>query len=240
MKNGRNLVSAKRRLESGTASKYISHFEAEIQPGDNVVLWCRESHRQNAPHLDDLEATLRNAATKRRVNVVGVHRCIVLGFDCSDCSRNRPRGSWVVELVRAAELAKKHGAKLLATETDRFVRHPAYEPKLNPTAQARECDLADLVFWTGGVPLLTLLHPDSPPSKVKSNQSKRGQQAVGHKGGRPPVAEPIAKPGDKKRRREEMLPLVLKLHSRGLKLGQIAGETDVPRRTVSRWIAIHR
>jgi hypothetical protein len=229
MKKTRNVVSAKRRLQPGKASNYIGHFESEIRPGDNVLLWCRESHPQNAAHLDHDEAALRDSATKRAANVVGVHRCVAVGYDGS----HQSRGCWVAELARAAALAKKHGAKLLAAETDRLVRHPAFHPKLNPTAQARESDLADLVSWTDGVPLLTLLHPDASSGVARSSQTKRGRKAVGRYGGRPPKRQP----GYKKKRRLDLLPRILELYSHGMRLGQIVVETRVPRRTISRWLS---
>jgi hypothetical protein len=121
---------------------------------------------------------------------------------------------------------------LLATETDRFIRHPNYHSKLRPLLQARDVDLQNLKGETTGVTLLTLLHPDATPHDARSAQIKRGQQEKGCKGGRPPKREL----GYKKQRRRKQLLRVLQLHDAGESHRKIAIVTGVPSSTVWRWI----
>lgn len=62
-------ISARRRLLPGNGSKYIKHCEAEIKPGDRVVLVCRESRRRRSIHTTDCACVER--AAPRRPSVGG-------------------------------------------------------------------------------------------------------------------------------------------------------------------------
>lgn len=222
----RPRVSARRSMQPGKASKYIRSIEA-IQPGDKVVLWLRVSTHWQEDNLDDQEANLRRVAEKRGATVVDVVR-----HTGSSCAGERAREDLLDRLADAAELARQHGAKLLAESTNRLVRPTWFDSKL-PKAQATELDLRDLRHATEGVVLVTHLDPDATPGQEREYHTKRGQREKGRKGGRP--AQPKA--GHKKRRREEWLPYVVGWLEDGWTLGQIAKATGLPRATVQDWKA---
>src|SRR5262249_52762544 len=86
----------------------------------------------------------------------------------------------------------------------------------------------------GAVRLMTVTHPDAPPTKVQSDQCKRGQEAKGNRGGRP------VKRRD--RFREKWLPLALKLGRSGWGVRRIAAEINrksgrrISHMTVWKWL----
>lgn len=167
----RPRVSARRALERGKASNYIRPIEA-IQPGDRVVLWCRVSTRwqqERKGNLDDQEANLRRVAEERGATVVDVARHVVSG-----CANEDEYHDLLDRLADAAELATQHGAKLLAENTSRLIRHPSYDS--NPTAQARELDLRELRRATEGVVLVTHLDPDATPRQEQKYHEERGKR----------------------------------------------------------------
>jgi hypothetical protein len=140
-------------------------------------------------------------------------------------------------LAWAAELAKQKGAKLLFESTDRAIRHANYHSIENSDAQARDCELQDLQFWTKGVALVTDLHPDASPAEVRSYQSKRGQRFKGNRGGRPRKRK-------WKVRRLAWIDLARNMRDDGLSYQQIAeslnggrdGFSDVTAMTVWNWM----
>lgn len=209
------------RVEPGQASKYIGHAKKKIRPGDKVVLCLRVSQRSqfHNRNLDDHEANLRRVARRLGAVVVDVVRYVGSGWD----------PFW---LGKAAAIARQHGASLLAETTDRLIRHPAYHSQDNPDAQARDSDLREMQDFTDGVLVLTDLHPDASPSKVRSYQRKRGQWAKHQRGGRPKNN----KAGYKKERRKAVLPRVLEMRRRGATLGDIVALAKVPKMTASDWI----
>jgi hypothetical protein len=204
----------------GKASNYIRHVCVEIRPGDRVILCCRVSHHtQNQKgNLDNQEENLRGELERLGAVVVEVVRHEGPGWD----------GRW---LVRAAAKAMKHGAKLVAESTNRFVRSLEYHSKKNPDAQASEEDLYALRCWTTGVTLVTLLDPDATAAEERSYQTIRGQRAKDRKGGRP-AKHP---PGYKLDRRQKMLDQVLSLCERGFSVRTISAWTCVPKSTVYDW-----
>jgi hypothetical protein len=221
----RERVSARRWLEAegpGDPTKYIRHALRDLRLGDRVVLWLRVSIGQNKAHLDDQERQARLAVADIGACVVAVVRHVGRGYD--DPYRDGP--CWAAALSRAACIARQHGAVLLATETDRFVRHPAYGGKKCADLQARTEDLDELRCCTNGVKLLTLARPDAPPGETRGWQTRRGMAA------RPQTK----RAGYKRRRRETKRPLVLQLRAAGIALSETVRLTGVPRRTVSRWI----
>jgi hypothetical protein len=158
------------------------------------------------------------------------HGVVVVDIATAETSGTDP--AWIAPV---AAKAKAIGATLVFESTDRAIRHPDYHSKKRPNKQARETDLEELAFYTLGVPLVTILHPDVTPTTVRSYQRKRGQQQKGRCGGRPRST----KPGDKKRRREELLSTVLEMHEFGSTVTDICRETKLPRMTVSDWIRKH-
>jgi hypothetical protein len=135
-------------------------------------------------------------------------------------------------LRQAAKLAKQENAQILAETTSRLARSHLYDPKDRPDAQPTEAEFQSLQEYVEGVPLVTALDPDATPGEERAYQTKRGQQAKGHKGGRPPKR----KTGYKKLRRETVLPRVLELRQLGATISQIALLTGVPRMTIFGWL----
>jgi len=210
----RRRTAVRRRQRPGKASLFIQEFD--IQKGDKVVVAVRVSTRQqqHRQNLIDQEMFLRQQVARAGGVVVGVVAKAISGFD-----------PWW--LARAAVLAKKHNAVIVAESTDRFIRHPGYHSCRWPDAQARPGDLQDLQQVTDGVRLMTFLHPDATPEEIKSHATKRGMHTKQKMGGNP---------GYKKQRRMELLPEVIKLHRRGKSTRQIAVRIGVPQPTVFRWI----
>lgn len=233
----RQRVSAldwiERLTAAGKASDYIEHFCEVIRPGDRVVLVCRESHAGNESHLKQQVAVLRANCELAGVKIVGIKSAVVLGY-CPEITHERVNIDWERFIVRAANLARKKGAFLLATETDRLVRSE-YFSNLTPKSakiQASTMDLERLKDATGGVRLLTLTHPDALPDEVRSEQTKRGQKASGNRGGRPKKMPA----GYKLERRKKFRPKVRALHRQGASMRQIAKQLAIPRSTIQSWI----
>ena len=206
-----------RRLLHGKASNYINSID-EIQPGDSVVLACRVSGdpQRRAGNLADSKTDLRRVAETLGARVAHVVQRVGEGDD----------PFW---LARAAELAERHGAKLLAETTSRFMRHLNHHSREWPSAQARDIDLRWLRFVTKGVVLVTVLHPDASWKEERAYQTRRGQRQKANRGGR-------RTPGYKTRRKKKMLPVVLRLHAGGKSYAVIEQETGVPKTTVGRWL----
>jgi hypothetical protein len=205
---------------TGKASRVVRPFE--VHPGDRLVLCVRVSNRERRRNLVDAEASLRRAVESAGGIVVGVMPHVGSGTD----------PFWV---GAAALMAKRRRATvLLAESTDRFVRNKYYHSVDFPDVQATEAELKELARCAGGMPLMTLLHPDASPSEVRSYQSKRGQWAKRRKGGRPRSK----RPGYKKLRKKEKLGLVLWLHRRDWPVREIAAKpmVSVPKSTVHEWI----
>ena len=200
--------------KSGRASDYIGRLT--IQPGDKFIVCARASSGpQDAKNnTADQLAWLQQTVAERGGEVIRVVQHVGSGTD----------PLW---LRQAAEQALTDGAILLAESTDRFIRHPAYHSKLNPNAQAGRREFTKLRRATMGAKLMTYLHPDASPGKVRAQQTRRGQWAKGKRGGRP-----IAK----KCVRELKLPQALKLRAGGASLGMIAKELDMAKSTIQGWI----
>jgi hypothetical protein len=217
----RRESTARRRLQPGKARNFISYASDEIAPGDKVVLWLRVStHPQNRTgNLEDQEANLRL-------------RMVELNAVVMDVVKHEGSGCELFRLTKAAQIAAKYGAKLVAESTDRFIRHPGYHSKEYPDLQARDVDLKELPLWTDGVKLVTILDPEATPAEVRSYQSKRGQKLKNNRGGRPRVN----KPDYKKRRRFEKLSRVIRLWECGTSYRKIEELTGVPKSTAKDWI----
>jgi transcriptional regulator with XRE-family HTH domain len=198
----------------GNVSKYIRHAATEIRPGDKVVLACRESGRAQRKNMRRQIAGLRHAARALGATVVDL------------APPHVGSGAEPYWLVSAARIARAHGAKILAESTDRLIRHPGYHSEEWFEARARACDLEELAFITEGVVLATLVAPDADAAEVRAYQSKRGSRAT---------ARPATRPGQLRRRRQELLPRVLEMLSDGQSIRQIARVLNLPRRTARRW-----
>lgn len=218
--NGRKKVRIREYLlQHGTASEYIMHDG--IERGDRVVLACRvstcEQHRDR--NLADQELHLRQEMERRGAVVVDVVREV--GPGCYP--------SW---LARAADIARRRGAKVVAESLSRLIRSPYYHSVDDPDARPRTSDLDDLRASTKGVELVTLLDPDATPRQERGYQSIRGQRQKRRRGGRP-----LAKrPGYVKARRERLLPHVLADRRNGMTVRAIAEKHGLPFTTVALWL----
>lgn len=166
--------TARRRAEAkGRASLLIEHADTALVPGDKVILCCRVSERaqDHSGTLKRQERYARAEMARREIEVVGVKTHVGSGVD----------PSW---LTSAAAQAERLGAKLIATDATRFIRHPGYTNR-DQSPQARDSELGDLKFATLGVPLVTLLHPDATSSECRAFETRIGKDAAGNSGGRP-------------------------------------------------------
>jgi hypothetical protein len=140
-------------------------------------------------------------------------------------------------LARAVAKAEKHGVTALLAEcTSRFIRHTHFSTRhgrWRAKLQAGTRELDDLRWWTKGYRLVTVLDPNATPEEETSYQTRR--QAEHKRGGGDRVT------GYKKRRRNDLQPLVLSLRRRVRHNGKrksylaIAQATGVPQETVRRW-----
>lgn len=217
--------------EPGKASNYISFFPKLVRETKEaillVILFARVS--SCAQHY---KGNLRGQFNwlQKRLKRYGNVRIIAEIKDVASGWKEERDG-----LKRAAAIALKNGAIILTETTDRYIRSPYYHSQKNPSVQPTDAEYMDLIQSLDGVVLATMLHPDTHWKKVRSHQSKRGQQTKGNKGGRPKINEP----GYKKKRRLEKLPLVLQLHNRGVTLGDIHVLTGIPKSTVWYWVVNH-
>ncbi len=116
--------------ESGRASAYIKHAPEELRQGDLVILCCRVS-TCSQDHDGNLQSQVANLTDRAK------H----FGVEILDVVQYVGSGTEPLWLFRVAEYAKRHGAKLFAETTDRFIRHPDYHSIANPDAQAGEPEL---------------------------------------------------------------------------------------------------
>jgi hypothetical protein len=154
------------------ASAYIHSFKelAERWPGMKVVLYARVSHRtqDHKGNLNRQVNYLLRKVKKRGAVVIGVHKEIVSGKIHDDSPKFRA----------ACKKARKHGAIVVARSVDRFLRNARYyDSKENWDAQPWEFEFDMLMRMAGGAILATVLHPNTPPDKVKRFESKWGQAA---------------------------------------------------------------
>ncbi len=222
----RKKVSAKKTIERiftpGDASKYITHDG--IQQGDQVVLYCRVSTRQqnHNGNLDTQEQYLRNQIDKRDAKVVHVVRYVGSGFE-------------PLRLPLAVRFAKQHSAKIVALSTDRFIRHESFKSTGTKKARTLRVNTGGLEILreiAKGVELVTLLDPNATLPECAGLQKKIGQQMKNSKGGRPNKR----KPGYKKERRQKNLPIVFQLRTEGLKIRDIARKLIIHESTIRHWL----
>lgn len=161
-------------LESGKASDYIDHFFDESKRKSNLaIVLARESIEPNKEHLVPQIVNLWDACTQ--CGIVVKDACTYVGNGVlSDSSY---WGAWDYRLAEVVEIAKRHGAFILATEPNRLIRSP-YCTVTGKfwDLQARECDLKLLRLRTSGVQLMTLIRPDATAEMERSEETKRGQR----------------------------------------------------------------
>jgi hypothetical protein len=164
-------------LDPGKASDFIAHLPDAVTAGVPVVLYVRVSSRTQGKkrNLFSQLRTSRRQLETLGLKVVAMFRDIASGWQWED----RPG------LRNAIQLAKKGGAIVVAESTDRFIRSEAFHTKNNPGAQPTQDEFRRLQRIADGVPLATILHPDTPWAEVRGHQSRRGQHGKQRRGGRP-------------------------------------------------------
>jgi hypothetical protein len=213
--------------KSAKASEYLYHLKEYFKqrPDMRALIYARGSTSAQAyrRNLDTYEKVLRRKLKKLNIPIVGCYRevssGVVLNYDR-------------VVLVNAAKEAIIQKAVIVAPSTDRFLRNKDFNTKTNPYVLPTEAEFEELKKLTGNVPLVTLLHPDMSPRKVRGYVSKWGQKAKGNTGGHPI----LKRPGYKKKRREKELPKVRQLLKKGNNPTEIHRILDIPRSTISGWI----
>ncbi|QDT82451.1 recombinase family protein [Gimesia chilikensis] len=223
----RKKVSAKKTIKRiftpGDASKYITHDG--IQQGDQVVLYCRVSTRQqkHSGNLDAQEKYLRTQMAKRGAKVVNVVRYVGSGFE-------------PLRLPLAVMYAKQHRAKIVALTTDRFIRHESFKSTgTNKTRSFRvnERGLENLQEIAKGVELVTLQDPNAILEDCLKLQREIGQLSKSNKGGRPLKRMP----GYKKERRQKNLEKTIQLKKQGKSVREIGKELKIPSSTIHTWVS---
>lgn len=196
-------------------SRYISWLD-EFETSRLVVLYLRDSDDTQDANLRYQKASLKAKVERKGFHVIDAFAEIAPGW--------RRRRS---KLRRAILKAKRHGAVVVAESLDRFWRRRKRRDGTIPPLRKGEIKL--LLLEADGVELATFEHPDSPPGKVRAEQTKRGQQGRGRVGGRPKIKHPFAE------RKKKLLPEVLKLHRDGYSYSQIAKLLNCARSTAGRW-----
>jgi DNA invertase Pin-like site-specific DNA recombinase len=197
------------------ASEFISHLE-QVKLG-LAVIYVRVSSRTQMHNLQHQISTLRRELEKRGFSVIEVVQEIASGWLDSR-----------IGFFRAITKAKAADAVVVALSVDRFRRAYRYHPS-DKILPLNVIEVEELMSEAAGVQLATLIHPDTPPEQVRSEQTKRGQVATGRYGGRPKET--------KKERRVRLLPVVLKLRKSGWSYRKIGRKVKVHWGTVRDWIS---
>ncbi len=237
-KNRSAAANVRRRLrerylpdsKTAKASEYLYHLKEYYKQHPDMIamLYNRESSRSQDDNHATNERVLRHKCKKLGIPVASLHFETISGKILDE---DRQALSQAVRKARA-KINKGEQAVILATSSDRFIRSRSFNPKTNPDILPSEAQFKRLRKLARGVPLVTLLHPDMPPRKVRRYQTKWGQKVKGNSGGRPK----INKPGYMKLRQQIKLPPVLRRRKKGESLGAISKSTGVPKSTVADWV----
>ena len=212
------------RWQVGTASQCIEHFAQRrrrvIEP---VVLYVRVSFPSQKENGNLDEEVSRSLGLLAAMGIEPINT--FAGVEQADMFGPPPL------LVTALACARQHGAVLVAPYRDRLIRsHLYYQDKECRDARYELPSAAEyrlLHRLAAGVPLATLLHPDS--TGARGLQIRRGQAAKGGRGGGDRLA------GYKKRRRRLNESKVLWLGAVGFSVRQIAAKLKAHPTQVQRW-----
>jgi DNA invertase Pin-like site-specific DNA recombinase len=167
---------------------------------------------------------LKAELEKRGFTVIAVYEEIVPGWEDMYSER------WGrLELERAIVRAKDAKAVLVAPSVDRFRRswNPKWRKK-QPQPPLNLFEIKRLLDEADGVQLATLIHPDTPPEQVRSEQTKRGQAGKASYGGRPKET--------KKAKRLRLVPVARALWKKGCSYRRIGRRLKVHWSTVRDWL----
>jgi DNA invertase Pin-like site-specific DNA recombinase len=194
-------------------SDYFFHFE-KLEPMP-LGLYVRESSRSQKNNLPFQRTNLEANVVKPDFSVFGVYEEIIpgwaeerRGFECAVLEAFTVGGAVVAECV------------------NRLIRH---RRKLDTFFTVFE--MKELMSQVAGVPLATILHPDSPPDEVSSYQTKRGQAGNGNYGGRPKKIH-----HSKKLIRLENKDEAIELRNDGLSYRKIGRWLNIHWSTIRDWI----
>jgi hypothetical protein len=212
-------------LRGGIASDSILSWD--IEPGGRYLVLCRVSHSQQ-----DRNGNLAGQVLKLPQAIRAAGGIVI---DVLTATRSGYSGEWLGVLREAGEIARRHGATVVAATTDRLIRSEHFHSQRHPNrlARARDIDLQAMRKALGAdVPVMTFLDPDAHPDRSRALLSGWGQEAKGRPGGRPRKVD-----------RARWRPRVLDLHAQGLNHCAIhravcreAGDRPISLTTVRNWI----
>lgn len=134
-------------------------------------------------------------------------------------------------LKKAAKLAKKLGARLVAETPCRLVRNEASSKSwATLDSPPTKADLERVKKALGGLRPMTFIPPSADSGEMRAHQKKRGQFFKGAGGN-----YRLCYVGSRKRRIEDRKPLAVELRNEGFSLGLISSAMGVPKSTVARW-----
>lgn len=136
------------------------------------------------------------------------------------------------KLERSIAMAREHGGIVLFESTDRAIRPYGYNSRVDPGQQPTKFEYELLMELADGVPLVTVYEPDLDWREVRSKQSRRGQAGKDALGGRPAKV----RPGDKKRRHQQLKPQAKIMHEAGMTRPAIAAALNLSEYTLRNWI----
>lgn len=196
------------------ASKHLRHLSA-LTPR-RAVIYARDSDRSQEDNLPHQARRISQAAKRLGFEVVGKMEVVESGSEsCRD------------GFERAVLMAKNGPDVIIIAEAvNRFKRNYGRRHWMKPLY---ELEMRELLADADGVQLVTVDHPDAPPEKVHSEQTKRGQQGRGNVGGRPPVEHPF------KERRLRLSGQVIEKRKVGWSYRQIADQFGIARNTAKAW-----
>lgn len=239
----RKALAKKWLVVAGKASDFVTRLKRFAKRYPNltrVILYVRVSDRKQAranSQAAQRERLLR-AAKKYRLEVIDII------IDVKPAKRHSKR----LALREAFAVAQQHDAFVLAYATNRLIRGQDHHSTKRPDAVPTREEFEELAALADGVPMVTLLDPDLPPSEVHSRMTKLAKKHRGNKGGRPRKDAAKPKPrqssNTKARREFYMDEGVRELHRQGKayrEIEAIAAEWDSPfdpprHSTIQGWI----
>lgn len=153
----------------GIASNYLHHLPDLLAMNLPVFLYLRVSTPKqfNGRNIDDLrEWSLRQL---RRLFIKwpgGIYDC----QESSHIQESRP----ILERIIAD--ARDAGGIVVAPFRDRFIRHEFFDGT-NSSDKPTDEEYRRLLEMADGVPLATIIHPDSPSRSIRTAQAMRARNA---------------------------------------------------------------
>lgn len=192
------------------AREFVDWFEY-LPRATRIIVWLRVSLRDQKGHLRGQLANLRKAVEERGL--------IVVDFVVDTCKAKSKRN--FRNARRAARLATKLRAVVLAESADRYCRPREFGPN-NQQAVASRDDWKCLISAFEGVSLFTLAEPEATPNKVKSIQTLRGKKN--------------SKKTKSKEIKSELIVEAQWMRDSGASFGKIATALDEAKSTIHFWL----